>query len=118
MLLRIATGALMVRLAVLFTPEKEAVSITAVVALTLPAATEKLADWAPWGIVTEEGTLAAAGFELDSNTRAPPLPAGAVKLTVPEPDWPLVIWLGAREILLSPGDGGLIVTLAVRLRPE
>jgi hypothetical protein len=40
----------------------------------------------PWGTVTLAGTLAAAVLELESATVTPPVPAAAVRLTVPVPD--------------------------------
>jgi len=68
--------------------------------------------------VTLEGTVTAAVLELDSETVTPPLPAAAVKLTVPVPDRPLVIVLGLTETLLSAAGGGSIVTAKVALAPE
>jgi hypothetical protein len=91
MALSVMTKGLMVVLAVLFTPEYEAVSVATVVTVTVPAAIGKVADCEPCGLVTDEATPAACGFELDSATTAPPLPAGEVSVTVPVPDWPLVI---------------------------
>ena len=54
-------------------------------ALNMFVVTGNEAEVAPCGIVTLEGTLAAL-LELQSDTIAPPLPAGAVRLTVPMPD--------------------------------
>ena len=47
------------------------------------------------------GTLAAMRLELESVTVAPPVPAAAVRLTVPVPVWPLTIVLGLTETLLK-----------------
>jgi hypothetical protein len=80
--------------------------------------TVNVADVEPAGTVTEDGTLAAVVLELESDTETPPLPAAAVKLTVPVPDWPLTIVLGLTEILLSAGGTGLTVTPNVTLVPE
>jgi hypothetical protein len=54
-----------------------------VTVVTPPAVTENVADTDPCGTVIDEGTLATAAFELDSETTAPPAPAGDVRLTVP-----------------------------------
>jgi hypothetical protein len=112
------TEGLMVVLAVLFTPEYEAVKVTRVVAFTVPTVIGKVADVDPCGMVTDGATLATCGFELDSATTAPPLPAGPVSATVPV-CWPFVIW-PETETLLSEGAGGaggVIETLAVRFSP-
>jgi hypothetical protein len=68
-------------------------------------------------MVTVEGTLAAAVLELDSDTAAPPLPAAAVRVTVPVPDWPPTIALGLTETPLKTARGST-VTLNVVLAPE
>ena len=86
--------------------------------LTVPAVTVNVAEVEPCGIVTVEGTLAAAVFELESETVTPPLPAAAVRLTVPVPDWPLTMVLGLTDTLLSAAGGGLIVTPNVAFTPE
>jgi hypothetical protein len=103
---------------VLLIPEKDAVRVAEVDVLTLPVLTENVAEVEPAGTVTEDGTLAAVVLELESDTETPPLPAAAVKLTVPVPDWPLTIVLGLTEILLSAGGTGLTVTPNVTLVPE
>jgi len=84
----------------------------------MPAATRKVAEVAPCGTITLEGTLAAEVLELESATETPPVPAAAVKLTVPVPDWPLTIVLGLTETALKAGGGGVMVTLDVMLTPE
>jgi hypothetical protein len=77
-----------------------------------------VADVEPCATVTLEGTLAAVVLELESDTATPPVPAAAVRLTVPVPDWPLTIVLGLTETLLSAAGGGLTVTPNVTLAPE
>jgi hypothetical protein len=107
-----------VTLAVLLTPEYVAVKVAEMELVIVPAVTEKMAEIAPCGTVTLEGTLAAVVLELESETRTPPEPAAAVRLTVPVADLPLVIAVGLTVILLSAGTGGLTVALAVMLTPE
>jgi hypothetical protein len=77
-----------------------------------------VADVEPCATVTLEGTLAAVVLELESDTVTPPVPAAAVRLTVPVPVWPLTIVLGLTETLLSAADGGAIKTPNVLLTPE
>ena len=67
---------------------------------TVPADTENVAELNPCGTVTDLGTTAAV-FELESETIAPPEPAGAPSVTVPTPEWPPIIVLGLTEKLLS-----------------
>jgi hypothetical protein len=86
--------------------------------LTLPAVTVNVAEVEPCGTVTVAGTLAAEVFELESDTDMPPLPAAAVRVTVPLPDWLLTIVLGLTETLLRAGGGGLMVRLNVLFTPE
>jgi hypothetical protein len=77
-----------------------------------------VADVEPCATVTLEGPLAAVVLELDSPTATPPVPAAAVRLTVPVPVWPLAIVLGLTEMLLRAAAGGLTVTPNVLLTPE
>ncbi len=86
--------------------------------VTLPALTVKVAEVAPCGIVTVVGTLATALLELDSDTTTPPVPAAAVKLTVPVPVKPLMIDVGLIDILLRAAGRGLTVTPNVAFTPE
>ena len=72
--------------AVLLTPANEAVTVTEVLAVTLPAVTVNVAEVEPWGTVTDEGTRATEEFELESDTTAPPVPADDVRVTVPPAD--------------------------------
>ena len=91
--------------------------VTGVAALTVPAVTMKVAEVCPCGIVTVAGTLAAVVLELESDTMTPPLPAAAVRLTVPVADPPLAIVLELTVRLLSAGGGGLTVIPNVALTP-
>lgn len=86
--------------------------------MTVPAVTAKVAEVAPCATVMLEGTVAAAVLELESETTAPPVPAGSVKVTVPVPVCPLTIVLGLTEILLSAPGRGVTVTPNVLLTPE
>ena len=94
------------------------VRVTGVDALTIPAVIENVAELTPCGTVTDEGTLAAAPFELESETTAPPLPAADVRVTVPVVDWPLSIVFELREILLRAATGGFTVRPDAILAPE
>jgi hypothetical protein len=60
--------------------------VTGVEAVTVPVVTVNVADVAPCTTVTLEGTLAAVVLELESDTATPPVPAAAVRVTVPVPD--------------------------------
>lgn len=86
----------------------------------MPACTLNVAEVEPCGIITVEGTLATVGLELESETATPPIPAGALRLMVPLPDWSLRIKLGRTEMLvkaLVAAGGGLMVTTNVLLIP-
>ena len=95
-----------------------AVKVAAVEALTVPAVTVNVAEVDPARTVTLAGTLAAVVLELESVTTAPPVPAAAVKLTVPVPVWPLAIVLGLTETPLNAAGGGVMVSPNVLLTPE
>ena len=84
----------------------------------MPAVTVNAAEVEPAGTVTLAGTPAAVLLELESVTTAPPVPAAAVRVTVPVPVWPLTIVLGLTETLLSAAGGGVTVTPNVMLTPE
>jgi len=94
--------------------------------LTVPAVTAKVAEVEPCGTVTVVGTLRTVLSELESDTDTPPLPAAAVKLTVPVPEAPLVIELGLTDTLLRAAlvepcvwlCGGSTVSPVVVLKPE
>ena len=69
------------RVAVRLLGPTEAFSVTAVVAETSCVVTGALAEVAPWGIVTLEGTKAAA-LDDESAIDSPPLGAGALMVTL------------------------------------
>ena len=92
--------------------------VTAVAELTLPAFTVNVVEVEPAGTVTVAGTLAAGALELESDTVTPPVPAAAVRLTVPVPVKPLMIEVGLTETLLSAASGGLTVIPNVVFTPE
>jgi hypothetical protein len=112
----VATGST-VRLKVAVPPEYFAVSVTDVTAFTLVVVTANVAEVAPCGTVTVDGTLAAA-LGLESDTTAPPEGAAAVSVIVPVPDCPLTMVLGDTEIALRAGEGGSTVRPNVSLAPE
>ena len=64
----------------------EAVNVTRVALVTLPAATVNVTEVEPCGTVTLEGMPAAVALELDNDTTTPPVPAADVRVTVPVPD--------------------------------
>ena len=84
----------------------------------MPAVTVNVAEVEPCGIVTDDGTLAATGFELESKTNAPPVPAAEVRVMVPVPDWPLTSVPGLTETPLKAPGSGFTVTPNVLLTPE
>jgi hypothetical protein len=92
--------------------------VTKVAALTVPAATWNVADFAPCGTVTLAGTLAAAASELESDTTEPPPGAPVVSLTVALPVCPLANEAGLTATLLSSPAGRLMVKPNVSLMPE
>ncbi len=67
-LLRAAGGGFMVTPVVVLAPEHEAVSVTPVAVLTVPAVTANVAEVAPCVTVTLAGTDAALELELDNVT--------------------------------------------------
>ena len=91
--------------------------MTEVAVVTLAVVTENVAEVEPCGTVTDAGTLAAAAFELESDTTAPPAPAAEMRLTVPVPDWPPMIVVGLTETLLRAAGGGLTVRPKASLTP-
>ena len=84
----------------------------------MPALTVNAAVVEPCGNVTLDGTLAAAVLELESDTVVPPVPAAAVRVTVPVPDCPLMIVLGLTETLLNVAGVGAIVKPNMSFTPE
>lgn len=85
--------------------------------LTVPAVTANVAEVAPCATATLAGTPAAAEFELDSDTTAPPDGAAAVNVTVPVPDCVLAIVFGLTATPLIAAGSGLMVTVAAVLPP-
>ena len=82
--------------------------------------TEKVAEVEPEGTVTLEGTEAAAVLEFDRPMVTPPVPAAAVRVTVPVAGVLLVTEDGLTEMALRAADAaaGLTVSVAVLLTPE
>ncbi len=85
---------------------------------TAVVVTVKLALVAPAGTVTLAGTLATDGLLLETETTAPPLGAGAFRVTVPMEELPPVTLdgLSASEATVRSGAvtvsvAGLLVTL-------
>ncbi len=72
----------MVRPALTLIPPPDAVIVTAVMEVTVPAVAVKVAVIAPCATVTEAGTVAAA-LELESVRMTPPAGAGVPMVTVP-----------------------------------
>jgi hypothetical protein len=60
--------------------------VTGVELLMVPAVAVNVVEVAPAGTITIDGTLAAVGLELVSDTTAPLVPAADVSLTIPVPD--------------------------------
>ena len=79
--LRAAEAGLTVRPNVSVLPAKDAVKVTGVGVVTLPAATGNVTEVKPSGTVTVEGMLASTGDEVKLMV-APPLPAAEVSATV------------------------------------
>ena len=77
-----------------------------------------VAEVDPAGTVTLAGTPAAVLLELESVTTTPPVPAAAVRVTVPLPVWPLTMVLGLTETPLNAAGVGVMVTPNVLLTPE
>jgi hypothetical protein len=102
-------------------PEYDALS-TAISTVPLRyVITLTVAEVAPAGTVTVDGTEADVGLELFSVTVTPDFPAGAVRLIVSVPEPPPVIKTGLTAILRSSAAaaGGVMVTLdEVLLTPE
>ena len=115
--LRAAATGFTVRLKVAVPPEYFAVSVTDVTAFTLAVVTANVAEVAPCGTVTVDGTLAAA-LALERDTTAPPEGAAAVSVTVPVPDCPPTMVLGDTEIALRAPEGGSTVRPNASLAPE
>ncbi len=103
-------------LAAWFTPDNVAVTKAQLAAVTGPVLTVNVADVAPGGTVTVAGTPTVC-VELASETIAPPVPAGPVRVIVPVAGWPPATTLGLMERLASPAGNGLMVMFAVAYDP-
>lgn len=68
--------------------------------------------------MTDAGTLAALGLELESVTTAPEAPGADVSVTVPVPDCPPTTVDGVTDRLCGITEAGFTVTPAVMLTPE
>jgi hypothetical protein len=84
----------------MLTPAYEAVTSARVPVTTVPAVAVKDAVVAPWGMLTDAGTVTAALFELESATVTPPLPAGDEIVTLPVSVSPFTIklWLRVKPV--------------------
>jgi hypothetical protein len=87
---------------------------------TVLVVTEKAAEVEPAGTVTPGGTVAADVLEFDRATVTPPVPAAAVRVTVPVAEVPPVTEVGLTEMVLraAVAAAGLTVNVAVLLTPE
>ena len=93
------------------TPANRAVMVTWVGPATGPAATLKVAEVAPVGTKTLDGTWAAAGVSLVSATVIPPRNAGPLRVRVPVKVCPLEnVWVLGRVITkdLMVGEGDAV----------
>jgi hypothetical protein len=64
----------------------EADNVTSVELLMVPAVAVNVVEVAPAGTMTIDGTWAAVGLELVSDTIAPLVPAADASVTIPIPD--------------------------------
>ena len=87
--------------------------VTWVEAVTARVVTVKAALVAPAGMVTVAGTVATVVSLLERETRAPPLGAGPLSVTLPvEGDPPLtLVGFSVSEVRVGP-DGGCGVTMS------
>src|SRR5687768_14395520 len=112
-------GGVTVSVAVRVTLPALAVIVTGVDAVTELVVTVKPALVAPWATETLAGTLAVAGFELDSVTGNPPTGAAAVSVTVPWVALPPVTEAGLTDSADSAaGAGGDELDCGVKGRTE
>jgi hypothetical protein len=90
--------------------------VTGVDAVTLLLVNVKIALVAPAGMFTLEGTVTTPVLLLERETRAPPLGAGALSVTVPEEGDPptTLVGLSVSDVRVGPGGGcGVTVREAV-----
>jgi len=80
--------------------------VTGVEAVTLLVLAVKMALVAPAGMVTLGGTVTTPVLLLERETRAPPLGAGALSVTVPEEGDPPTTLVGLNESDVRVGPGG------------
>src|SRR5437867_1765021 len=108
---RVGAGAITVSEAVCVTPPKDAEMVTEVVVPTGLVLTVKVVVVAPLGTVTLDGTVATPGLLLDRDTRAPPLGAGPLSVTVPVDELPPVTLVGvkARESRVTAWPGVVVI---------
>jgi len=92
------------------TPPNVALIVDEVEAVTALVLTANVAVVAPAGTVTLAGTVAAAVLLLDSDTKAPPLPAAALKATVPVDELPPATLVGLTDTDESAGEAGAAFT--------
>jgi hypothetical protein len=87
---------------------------------TVLVVTEKVADLEPAETVTLDGTVAADVLELERLTVMPPVPAAAVRVTVPVAEVPPVTEVGLMETALRAAvtGAGFTVIEAPLLTPE
>jgi hypothetical protein len=85
-------------------PRREAVIAGVALDATPRVVTEKVAVVAPAATVTVAGTVAAAVFELESETMAPPGAATLDRVTVPVEGLPATTEVGERETPVNIAD--------------
>ena len=107
--LSVGGGGPIVRGNVSLTPAYDAVKVTSVEVVTVPALAENVAELDPWGMVTVGGTIAPAG-EAARDIRAPPLSAGAVSATVQMADAGGTSDIGLQE---NPFNAGWMIPTLV-----
>jgi hypothetical protein len=94
--------------------------VTGVEAATTKVVTVNVALVAPTGTVTLAGTVATAVLLLERVTRAPPVRAGPLSVTLPvEADPPLTLGgFSVSDVRVGPGGGcGVTVSEAVLVTP-
>jgi hypothetical protein len=113
----VAAAGVTVSEAVRATPLYDAEIVTDVDELTGLVLTAKVAVVAPLATVTLDGTVATLVLLLESDTTAPPLGAGALKVTVPVDEFPPATLAGLTLSEDSVAAAGVTVSEAVRVTP-